>query len=156
MQAAAFNQKSWQERKRVLGAPAETVFEIFCRKKNIRFEHFGMKEESSLQYWKLQLFLRLRPDYICQHGSKTILCEVKGCGSDAVLKFKLESLEALYSWQLIMPVYIFLWDSNKQRYSFIAYEALRQQLYQCQLQRFENDNKPYFALPVSQLQWETL
>lgn len=156
MQAAAFNQKTWHERKQVLGKPAETAFEIFARKKNIRLEPFGMKEESSLDYWKTKLFLRLRPDYLCQQGHKSFFVEVKGCGSDAILKFKIESIEALYTWQLLLPVFIFLWDSSRQHYCFILYEELRQKLYQCNIQRFDNDQKPYFALPVSMLQWEVL
>lgn len=153
---AAFNQKSWNERKQVLGKPAETAFEIYARRKGIKFEHFGMKEESSLQYWKMKLFLRLRPDYLCQQSNKTFFVEVKGCGQDAILKFKIESLEALYTWQLLSPVFIFLWDSGRQFYCFISYDALRQKIYQCQIQRFDSDMKPYFALPVSQLQWEVL
>lgn len=153
---AVFNQKTWHERKQVLGKPAETAFEIFAKKRNIRLEHFGMKEESSLDYWKMQLFLRLRPDYLCQQGHKSFFVEVKGCGSDAILKFKIESFEALYTWQLFSPVFIFLWDSSQRRYSFVSYEELRQKLYQCQMQRFDSDMKPYFALPVSMLQWEFL
>lgn len=153
---AAFHKKSWNERKQVLGKPAETAFQIFAAKRGIRFEDFGAKVESPLNYFKIPLYLRLRPDYICQQGSKTILCEVKGVGFDGLLKFKLESIEALYTWQLVTPVFIFLWDSSRRQYCFIAYENLRNQLYQCQMQRFENDNKPFFALPVSMLQWEVL
>lgn len=152
----AFNQKSWHERKKVLGKPAETVFELYARKKNIRLEHFGMKAESDLNYSKLKLFLRLRPDYLCQQAGKAFFVEVKGCGQDAVLKFKLESIEALYTWQLLTPVFIFLWESSRQHYCFMAYELLREKIYQCQMQRFDNDQKPYFALPTSMLQWEAI
>ena len=156
MQTTAFNQKSWTERKQVLGKPAETAFEIFSGRKGIRFEHFGLKTESTLNYSKLKLFLRLRPDYLCQQGGRSFFVEIKGCGADGILKFKIESIEGLYAWQLITPVFIFLWDSALKRYCYLSYEDLRDRLYQCHVQRFDNDFKPYFSLPVDALDWDKL
>ena len=120
----SFNKKSWNERKKELGSIAESAFEKFALKEDIAFEHFGLKSESTLDYRNLALFLRMRPDYLCQQNDKTFFVEVKGCGNDAVIKFKQECMEGLYIWQSLLSVYVFIFDSCRKRSCFERWSGL--------------------------------
>ncbi len=152
----AFNQKNWNERKKELGKLAENAFLSFASKEGIKFEHFGMKAESELDYWNLALFLRMRPDFICQKDDKTFFVEVKGCGYDGIIKFKIECMEGLYIWQSHLPVYVFMFDSARHKCSFVPYRDLRDRLLKSDPKRFENDGKLYFPLSIKELAWMSI
>jgi hypothetical protein len=152
-----FNQKPWNERKKQLGATAENAFERFAAREGIKIEPFGMHEESQLDYSLVPLWLRKRPDYVCQKDGKTYLTEVKGCGSDGLVKFPFESVEGLYFWQaLIASLYVFIFDSSRKKCSFMLYRDLREKLLRIEPSRFERDGKLYFPLSIKTLSWSDI
>jgi len=152
-----FNQQPWIERKKHLGKTAESAFENFAAREGIRIEPFGMHTESDLDYSQAPLWLRKRPDYVCQKDDKTYLTEVKGCGSDGIIKFPLESVEGLYLWQLLTSsLHIFIFDATRKKCSFIFYRDLREKLSKLDLKRFESDGKQYFPLSIKTLSWSDI
>lgn len=108
-----FKDESWASRSAAggMGDQAEAVFRIVWKK---GFVDIGLRRPP-LQVWKLPLMERYRPDFLTSEQ----YIEVQGCGRDQVFKFKAEKLEALEWWNSVFPVHLFLYDSHKDRYTFI-------------------------------------
>ena len=92
--------------------------------------------------------LRYTPDYLTSQG----LIEVQGLGQDQILKVKHDKLEALRWWNRVHPVFMFVYDSHKDRYSMLSLKDLTKR---CKLSGTEQfpEGKPYFAIKSS-LIWE--
>jgi hypothetical protein len=153
---SAFSQQNWKARKSYLGHTSENAFEQYCLKEGIQFEHFGQKSESSLDYKALSIYLRTRPDYICQRGSDMFFVEVKGVGRDGILKIKFESIIGAPYWATMLPLKIFVYDSARKKYSLFSFDQLKQKLTLREPARFENDRKLYFPVAISEFSWGTL
>lgn len=148
-----FNQKDWKARKDFLGHTSEQAFEQYCIKEGIRFERFGQKHESTLDYNLIDLYIRTRPDYICQHEGKAFFVEVKGVGRDGILKIKLENIVSLPYWSTLMPVKVFVYDSSRKKCSLFPFTSLKQKLTRLDPRRFENDSKLYFPVSINEFSW---
>jgi len=153
---ATFNKEDWKTRKAYLGHTSEAAFEQYCRKEGIQFEHFGQKSESSLDYKTLSIYLRTRPDYICQRGSETFFVEVKGVGRDGILKIKLESIIGAPYWATLLPLKIFVYDSARKKCSLCSFDHLKRKLTIREPERFESDRKLYFPIAISEFAWVTI
>lgn len=153
---SAFNQQNWKARKAYLGHTSENAFEQYCTKEGILFEHFGQNQESFLDYKVLSVYLRTRPDYICQRGNESFFVEVKGVGRDGILKIKLESIVGIPFWDTLLPVKIFVYDSSRKKCSFFPFSNLKQKLTKNDPQRFDNDSKLYFPVLINEFSWGTV
>lgn len=153
--ALTFNQKSWNDRKGYLGHTSENAFEVFCRKEGIAFEHFGFKDESSLNYAFIPTYVRTRPDYICQQNAETFFVEVKAVGRDGIIKIKHEGVIGMPFWNMLLPLKLFIYDSTRKKYSFFSFNLLKQKLTKDEPQRFE-DNKLYFPVSITNFTWGML
>ena len=69
---------------------------------------------------KVPAMIRYTPDYL-QHDR---LVECMGIGRDGILKLKLEKLHAMEQWNMVFPVFLFVWDSNEKRYTTIPLRDL--------------------------------
>jgi hypothetical protein len=91
--------------------------------------------------------MRYAPDYLLPTG----LYEVMGCASrgDSLLKTRFDKLTAMSIWQAIGPVNLWIWDSSKKRY-WVAPLAdwLKAFHKHGSVDRFPDNNKPYFALHI--------
>jgi len=92
--------------------------------------------------------LRYTPDYLTSQG----LIEVQGLGQDQILKVKHDKLEALRWWNRVHPVFMFIYDSHKDRYSMLSLKDLTKRCKLSDTQEFP-EGKPYFAVKSS-LIWE--
>ncbi len=92
--------------------------------------------------------LRYTPDYLTAQG----LIEVQGLGQDQILKVKHDKLEALRWWNRVHPVFMFIYDSHKDRYSMLSLKDLTKRCKLSDTQEFP-EGKPYFAIKSS-LIWE--
>jgi len=100
---------------------------------------------------KLPPFIRYTPDRIMGR----MLVECKGVGKDAVLKVKIEQLEALRFWSHIHPVSIFVWDSFRKRWTMIELEALVAACHKNgALEQFPDNHKPAWFVHTSFLEVE--
>ena len=88
--------------------------------------------------------LRYTPDYLTAQG----LIEVQGLGQDQTLKVKHDKLEALRWWNRVHPVFMFVYDSHKDRYSMLSLKDLAKR---CRLSETEQfpEGKSYFAIKSS-------
>ena len=95
--------------------------------------------------------VRYSPDRIM--ARKFVEC--KGVGKDAVLKIKIEQLEALRFWSHIHPVSIFVWDSFRKRWTFIELEVLVKACHKNgALEQFPDNNKPAWFIHTNFLEVE--
>lgn len=153
---STFHEKDWKTRKAYLGHTSENAFEQYCRKESIKFEHFGQKNESPLDYKLLNVYVRTRPDYICQQEGKAFFVEVKGVGRDGVLKIKFDSIVSLPFWDTHLPVKIFVYDSTRKRCSLFPLVTLKQKFTRLDPRRFENDLKIYFPVSIDEFSWRAI
>lgn len=151
-----FNQQKWQQRKYYLGNTSETAFEIIAHREGIALERFGQSEESPLKYFRLHTYMRTRPDYICQKDNETFFIEVKGVGSDGVLKLKLDSLEGATYWSTIHPLHFFIYDSARKLFTKVSLPYLRKMTKKILPQSFPDDGKLYYPFPVNLFKWESM
>jgi hypothetical protein len=153
---STFNQQSWIDRKAFLGHTSENAFEIFCKREGIVFEHFGQKTQTLLDYKTIPIYVRTRPDYICQRENECFFVEVKGVGKDGILKIKLDAVVSFPFWDVHLPVKIFVYDSARKKYSFFSFDLLKQKLTKHDPERFVNDKKMYFPISVYEFTWGTI
>lgn len=88
-----FKDKTWAEREKTLGDPAETAFKIWADDNDIGYVRYGL-ERPPLDMRTLPTMIRYTPDFLTEIG----LIEVQGCGQDNLFKFKHDKLGALADW----------------------------------------------------------
>jgi len=140
----SFADKPFGVRLQTMGDIAERKFEEGSAVKWVRY---GLCRPS-INMSALPPELRYTPDYLTAQG----LIEVQGLGQDQILKVKYEKLEALRWWSKIHPVFMFVYDSHKDRCSLISLKDLTKR---CKLSDTDEfpEGKPYFAIKSS-LIWE--
>jgi hypothetical protein len=148
-----FSQQNWKERKAYLGHTSENAFEVFCKKEGITFEHFGFKSESLLDYKTIPVYVRTRPDYICQKENENFFVEVNGVGKDGIIKIKIDAVVGIPFWEMLLPVKIFIYDSTRKKYSLFPFSMLKRKVTMNDPQRFESDRKIYFPIGVNEFTW---
>ena len=93
----------------------------------------------------LPSMLRCLPDYLTPAG----LVEVMGIGRDKTLKLRVEKMEALQQWKLIYPVFLFVYDSNRNRWWLSELENWNLKILQHgEIDHFPDNNKPFIRLHV--------
>lgn len=102
-----FRTKTWEQREQTLGDPAEKAFEHWSEHNQLKYARYGLlRPDLDLRFVPAQI--RYTPDYVTEYG----FVEVQGCGSDGLLKFKHDKLEALQWWDRIHPVTFWLWQNT--------------------------------------------
>ncbi len=134
-----FHQQSWSARSGALGDEAEDVFDTVYPK-----HHKLGLNRPPFQVSGVKLEMRYTPDRMVRER----FVEVQGIGSDRTLKLKVEKFDALFMWEHIGPVHLFVWD----RTAGVFYEApIRDWFRAClkhgKLEEF-HEGKEYMALKV--------
>ena len=140
-----FYQQPFAVRLGKMGDEAETVFSEVAPLGKV--ERYGLRRpDISMRY--LSAFLRYTPDCITSQGA---LVEVVGLGSDDVLKFKIEKLEALAQWNRSQAVHLFVWHSKRREWMLSTYSSFRSLALKIKrdsgTRRFPDDNKEYVPMP---------
>lgn len=132
---------------------SEKKFEEHFRYK---WDRFGLDlDESEVDTWKLDEFIRHSPDYICQvrDRGRPFFVEVQGTGKGSSggesHKFKLKKLEQLGKWNRYHDVWLWLWDDRLGRGDMISLNKLRLLIAQGKADRGQFDgHRDYWSLPV--------
>ena len=140
----SFAEKPFGVRIQTMGDIAERQFEEGSAVKWVRY---GLCRPP-INMAALPPQLRYTPDYLTAQG----LVEVQGLGRDQILKVKHEKLEALRWWEKVHPVYLFVYDSHKDRSSMLSLSEVRKK---CKLSETDEfpEGKSYYAIKSSLL-WE--
>jgi hypothetical protein len=135
-----------------LGDAAEAAFERFATANSIAFDKKGFDRPKLPFFFKLPAIIRQIPDYVC-YGQRHFFVECKGSGG-RVLKFKPESIESLNFWNSHLDTWMFIYDSNQDRYLFMPFARLEQLALESPIKYFPSDNKPYHEIRVTKLDWQ--
>lgn len=140
----SFAEKPFGVRIQTMGDIAERKFE---EESAVKWVRYGLCRPA-INMSALPPELRYTPDYLTAQG----LVEVQGLGRDQILKVKHEKLEALVWWSKIHPVYMFVYDSHKDRSFMVDLTGLRKR---CKISNSDEfpEGKPYYAIESS-LIWE--
>ena len=117
-----------------------------------RYERFGLdQDDSSIDTWALDPFIRHTPDYVCQLAPRgtPLLVEVQGTGKDQLHKFKRQKLDMLGKWNRIQDTWFWLWDDRAGLGTMISVPTVQLLIAQGKASEGSFDGKrPYWALPV--------
>lgn len=102
-----FKDKTWDQRVRTLGDPAEQAFELWADKNGLGYSRFGFNRPP-FSMGALSTKLKHAPDYVTADG----LYEIQGCGRDGLFKFKHAKLQALREWCGDDDVWLWLWNQT--------------------------------------------
>ena len=139
----SFADKPFGVRIQTMGDIAERKFE---EESAVKWVRYGLCPPINMAMLPPQL--RYTPDYLTSQG----LIEVQGLGQDQILKVKHDKLEALRWWSRVHPVFMFIYDSHKDRYSMLSLKDLTKRCKLSETKEFP-EGKPYFAIKSS-LIWE--
>ena len=140
----SFADKPFGVRIQTMGDIAERKFE---EESAVKWVRYGLCRPP-INMAMLPPQLRYTPDYLTSQG----LIEVQGLGQDQILKVKHDKLEALRWWSRVHPVFMFIYDSHKDRYSMLSLKDLTKRCKLSETKEFPACN-PYFAIKSS-LIWE--
>lgn len=137
---AQFHKQSFTKRFATMGDPAEAVFDLV----HPRHHKLGLNRPN-FNMLNMPVTMRQMPDRMLRDR----IVECMGVGRDRLLKLKVDKEQALVVWEIIGPVWLFVYDSHKGVY----YEApladwVRQFNAYGSDDMFENDGKRYTALHV--------
>ena len=76
------------------------------------------------------------------------LVEVQGLGKDQILKVKHEKLKALKWWSKVHPLYLFIYDSYRERTYMMPFKELIKKCTMSETNHFP-EGKPYYAMHSS-------
>lgn len=142
MSAAAFKDKSWNGRYGSMGDTAETAFlgvHPYAHRMGLNRPVFDVRGMADA--------MRYAPDFMVPD----CLYEVMGVASrgDGTLKLKLNKASALQTWQCIGPIRMWIYDSSRKRYwDSPLVDWLKACHKHASVDRFHDNNQPYFALPI--------
>ncbi len=136
----SFAEKPFGVRIRTMGDIAERKFE---ERSVVEWVRYGLCRPP-IDMSALPPELRYTPDYLTAQG----LVEVQGLGQDQTLKVKHDKLEALRWWSKIHPVFLFVYDSHKDRHSLLSLDDLTKRCKESDTESFP-EGKPYFAIKSS-------
>lgn len=104
-----FHERPFGARFAALGDQAEEAFGSL----NPRAHRLGLCRPQ-LNMAKMQATMRYTPDFLTEDGAYEVMgFSSKGNGT---LKLKLEKADALTCWGLIMPTWLWVYDSGRKRY----------------------------------------
>ena len=102
---SSFKDEEWNDRVAILGDPAEKKFQEWAARSGIGCVKYGL-DRPPVNLSRVSAFVRYTPDFLTDNG----LVEVQGCGSDQLMKFKHDKLQALMQWQRRDHVNVWLWN----------------------------------------------
>lgn len=142
------------------------------RKQGYRVLEMGISkpkdfENAIASYMKIPEVIRKAPDFLVTKEGQVKLIEVKGTGSQKVVKIKIEDLFWYCFWekQLGVPCYIAIYDSFRERISLYnhVWQLLIFEVDLFNLKHFERIKregkevpKIYIEIPHSHLAWKKL
>jgi hypothetical protein len=135
-----FRLKTFDERIKTMGDIAEQKFEEHAA---VQFVRYGLNRPK-INMAHLPPEIRHTPDYLTTQG----LVEVQGLGKDQILKVKHEKLEALQWWSKVHPLYLFIYDSYRERTYMMPFKELNKKCIMSETNYFP-EGKPYYAMPSS-------
>lgn len=139
-----FKDQTWNSRLKTMGDIAESAFEKLYKG---RWARFGLLRPP-LNVGQLPPAIRFAPDYVTQDN----FIEVQGVGSDQTLKLKYNKLKALEFWQQLMPVHLWVWNTQTQEPVEFLLADVDDLLGSGAIEiRTFPEGTPYFALPVSEV-----
>jgi hypothetical protein len=138
----SFSKGTFAQRLGVMGDEAEAKF---CEVWQSSFERFGWnRPKLRISTWPPML--RHVPDF----ATSGELIETCGFGRDGIIKMKLSKLDALLSWNALLPVRIFLWDSHTQRWAAAPVGVILEASLRSEIQSFD-DGGDYYAISAREL-----
>lgn len=138
-----FHERPFPARFAAMGDRAESAFEAL----HPNAHRLGLNRPA-LNMSKMTVTMRYTPDYMTEAGAY----EIMGFSSrgNASLKLKCEKLDALQAWGMIMPVYLWVYDSAKNRYWQAPVRTWADLCYTYGERLFFPDNmRPYWNLPMT-------
>lgn len=143
----SYHKRSWESRYAQLGDQAEARCEEYLKRQKRGYIRSGLCRPP-LQVSKLDLMERYRPDFLTSRG----YVEAKGMGRDQLLKIKVENLEALWRWEAIMPVQVFVYDSHKDRHCILDLEEVDLLIEEWgEVGVFPDNHKQYWSIPAERI-----
>lgn len=138
----SFKDQSFATRFQAMGDECEGKFEEVWPEK---WERFGINRPA-LHVPSLPERIRHTPDYLTSKN----LVECKGLGRDQVLKVKVVEFSCWGFWNKVHPLFVFVWDSHKKRYTHFTYLQFVDWINagHATLASFP-EGKAYFAMPAS-------
>jgi hypothetical protein len=141
------------------GSWAEDAFRAYGKAKGFSVEKYGFDNAKLKSFKLLPSFVRHTPDFACTHKKESFLVECKGAGRGNYVNIKLEDMETLREWDLILMkdeskhLYLFINDSDKKKVSlthfFIIY--LNKEFYEVDKW---HDGVEFYKVPKSMFTWE--
>lgn len=143
----SFHKQPFAARFQAMGDESEGYFERLIGKVHVRF---GLNRPP-ISLKNIPERIRSMPDYLCSDR----MYEVKGMGRDDTLKLKVSDYQVLTFWHQVMPLSLWVWSSYRFAYAEHDLLEIRAMIDGglVGLDRFDNDNKAYFAIPGSALTW---
>lgn len=135
-----FRLKTFDERIKTMGDIAEQKFE---KDAAVKFVRYGLNRPK-INMAHLPPEIRHTPDYLTAQG----LVEVQGLGKDQILKVKHEKLKALKWWSKVHPLYLFIYDSYRERTYMMPFKELIKKCTMSETNHFP-EGKPYYAMHSS-------
>lgn len=151
-----FSDKPFSERLKVMGDIAQGAFEEWATESNLSFVRYGFDRPPFTQFWKLPLFVRATPDYVCETNTNNhFFVEVKGARG-RYLKLKCETMNALEPWNNLRTVWFFIYRNDTEKFSFVPYRRLLDVCEKATIKYFSQDKKPYYELRTNTFEWKGL
>lgn len=118
---SGFSDAPWSHRFGILGDAAESKCIEYLDGK---CERFGLDRPEGVHVPSLPARVRGAPDFITTSLDGPAFVEAKGLGRAQHLQIKLEAYGVLHFWRMVMPVWVFVWDSHRKRRCLISMESL--------------------------------
>lgn len=134
-------EQPFSTRYHMLGDKAEGVFQGL----NPRAHRLGLNR-TMLNMGKMHPNLRYTPDYLTEDGAYEVMgFSSRGNGS---LKLKLEKADALHSWDMLIPTFLWVYDSGARRYWQAPIRDWLDACYEyAERLYFPDNHRPYWDLP---------
>lgn len=150
----SFSSRHFGDRFAEMGDVAESAFEKWAEQQGISYVHYGLNRPPFRSFYKLPVFIRMTPDFLCE-GKGKFLVETKG-SSGKVVKIKLETMEVLREWDAHLSVWFFVYDSTNNRCAFLSYAQLFSLCEDAPVKAFTSDQKKYYHLLASRFEWQPM
>lgn len=141
----SFASKPFAERLAFLGDEAESEFERWANIERIPFARTGL-HRPPFKLATLHAYIRHEPDYLTADA----YYEVKGFGQEQVLKLRVDKLAALHFWDLLHPVWMWIWDSTNRRFTTLPVGQIDALAEEAETGRFPEGTR-YFAIKAGVL-----
>tara|TARA_R100000808_G_C2153381_1_gene163506 strand:+ start:4518 stop:4958 length:441 start_codon:yes stop_codon:yes gene_type:complete len=125
----------------------EEQCEKYLESKGVTYTRYGFDCLFDVHWKKFMLipeFLRCTPDYMVMTDDKAMLLEAKYCGE--ILRLKVDDMRQYGKWNDIVDVFFFIYSSTKRTHKILNYKKLINLASMCEIDRYEDNNKPYYKI----------